>query len=125
MRYYRDLQPGETLQAGDERFRGGNDWAAVGAELFGLTPNDVPWGLFRRPVDLPVLQPVTPEAVSELEQREAWVILFRHREAQWNRYARATYVPLGRCWFGSDGNKIDPLEFCWFIVPDAIPEVQQ
>jgi hypothetical protein len=80
---------------------------------------------YRRPVDLPTLQPVTPEAMMELEGRGAWVILFRHREAQWNRYARATYVPLGRCWFGSDGNKIDPLEFCWFIVPDAIPEVQQ
>ena len=75
MRYYRDIEPKETLQAGDERFRGGNDWAAVGAELFGLTPNDLPWGLFRRPVDLPVLQPVTAEAMAELERREKTMIV--------------------------------------------------
>ena len=76
-------------------------------------------------VDAPILQRVTPEAMAELEGRGAWVILFRHREAQWNRYATATYFPRERCWCGSNGNKIDPLDFCWFIVPDAIPEVQQ
>jgi hypothetical protein len=73
----------------------------------------------------PRLQPVTPEAMAELEGRGAWAILFRHRESRWNRYAGATCFPRERCWFGSDGNKIDPLDFCWYIVPDAIPEVQQ
>ena len=81
-------------------------------------------GYFRI-VDLPTLQPVTPEAMAELESRGAWVILFRHKQSQWNRYARAAYSMCGRCWFNGGGNEIDPLDFCWFIDPSAIPEVQQ
>ena len=125
MKVYRDLKLGETLREGDESLADPPQWVPVNQSLFGLSPAAQTLPEYRRPVDLPTLQPVTPEAMAELEGREAWVILFRHRESQWNRYARATYVPLGRCWFGSDGNKIDPLDFCWFIVPDTIPEVQQ
>mgnify|MGYP006289942355 CR=1 FL=1 len=125
MKVYRNLKPDETLQAGDERFWVGNcEWIAIGESVVGRSVPEDCWQ-YRRPVDSPVLQRVTPEAVSELEQREAWVILFRHKQVQWNRYARATYNKFGRCWINSNGNAIDPLDFYWFIVPDTIPEVQQ
>ena len=125
MKLYRNLKPDETLQAGDERMSGNGGWKPAEAVWIGQpVPEDL-MGCFRRPVDLPTLQPVTPEAMAELEGRGEWVILFRHREAQWNRYARATYSKFGHCWFGADGKEINPLDFCWFIVPDTIPEVQQ
>lgn len=73
----------------------------------------------------PRLQPVTPEAMAELEGRDAWVILFRHRESYYSRYERAIYFPLERGWFGSDGNQINPLDWYWYIEPSTIPEVQQ
>lgn len=85
MKLYRDLQEGETLQAGDEAFRGGNDWASVVAELYGLTPSDVPWGLFRRPVDLPMLTPVTPEAMAEPEP--AWLTRLAKGDATMSPFA--------------------------------------
>ena len=120
MRYYRDIKPGETLQAGDERFRGGNDWAAVGAELFGLTSNDVPWALFRRPVDLPVLQRVTPEAMAELEGDEIRTIAVLSKGSgktmTWNTKLRQ--------WHSRAGHD-NPLEWGWFIDLSTIPEVQQ
>ena len=118
MRYYRDLQLDETLQVGDERFRGGNDWAAIGAELFGLTPNDVPWGLFRRPVNLPVLQLVTPEAMTELEDEEIRTIaVLSQRSVKammwgWRRL---------RQWVSRAGQD-NPLEWQWFIDLSTIPE---
>ena len=124
MKLYRDLQAGETLQAGDEKQNWPLEWVPVNSAFYGANPG-VYVAEYRRPVNLPVLQPVTPAAMAELEGRGTWVILFRHRESRWNRYAGATYFPRERCWFGSDGNKIDPLDFCWYIVPDAIPEVQQ
>jgi hypothetical protein len=70
MRYYRDLQPGETLQAGDERlYIVPITWMPIAETAVGWQVTEL--RLYRRPVDLPVLQPVTPEAMAELEGREA------------------------------------------------------
>ena len=73
----------------------------------------------------PRLQRVTPEAIKELEARHAWVILFRHRESYYSRYARATYFPLEHGWCDSDDDQINPLDWYWYIEPSTIPEVQQ
>ena len=123
---YRDLQPDEAVQPGDERLnRDGAEWVTVERVWIGqLVPEDL-MGCFRRPVDLPTLQRVTPEAMAELEGRGAWVILFQHKESQWNRYTKAAYSIFGRSWFSESGKEINPLDFCWFIDLSAIPEVQQ
>ena len=56
MTLYRDLQPGETLQAGDEQLHNdGAEWVAVETVWIGRpVPEDLQ-GCFRRPVNLPVL----------------------------------------------------------------------
>ena len=114
MKLYRDIEPGETLQAGDEKQQWPLEWAPVDPAFYGANPGAYRLE-YRRPVNLPMLQPVTPEAIKELEQRGAWVILFRHKQAQWTRYAKAAYSKFGRCWFSEGDNEIDPLDFCWFI----------
>ena len=50
MRYYRDLQPGETLQAEDERLHYGRVWATVDAAIYGADPGAY-LAEYRRPVD--------------------------------------------------------------------------
>ena len=116
MKLYRDIQSGETLQAGDEKQQWPLEWAPVEAVWIGQrVPSDLAaW--YRRPVDAvpreeherlqdvlaevrylhghamhdrdtmreqlaalqsqPHLQPVTPEAMAELESREAIGVLF-------------------------------------------------
>ena len=71
MKYYRDLHPNETLQAGDERMSGNSrEWVPVYSGSIGQpAPADL-LAFYRRPVDLPTLQPVTPEAMMELEGDE-------------------------------------------------------
>lgn len=77
MRYYRDLEPDEPLQAGDEILADPPQWVPVNPSLFGLSPAARSLPEYRRPVDLPVLQRVTPEAMAELERcDECEVILF-------------------------------------------------
>ena len=132
MRYYRGLQPDEILQAGDEALRDDDEWvpvlpaainAARIAALYGMPP--FRRSRVRRPVDLPVLQPVTPEAMAELKDQETPFILFRHKEEPAFRFERAEYSKLVSLWLNADGYEINPFDWQWFIVPSTIPEVQQ
>ena len=74
-------------------------------------------GYFRT-VDLPVLQPVTPEAMAELESREVIGVLFVDgygvQVASYNRYR-------GWWWCGGIG-KLDRPTRGWFIELSTIPE---
>ena len=77
MRYYRDLQPGETLQAGDERMSGNSrEWVPVYEGSIGQSvPADLAaW--YRRPVD------AVPREEHERPQRavEACSRYFEHCE---------------------------------------------
>ena len=88
MKLYRNLKPDETLQAGDERMSGNGGWKPAEAVWIGQpVPEDL-MGCFRRPVDLPTLQRVTPEAMAELEARGGYVTFFRH-----SRSVRCVYSP--------------------------------
>jgi hypothetical protein len=124
MRYYRDLQPGETLQAGDERLnRAGAEWVPVEAVWIGQpVPEDL-MGCFRRPVDLPTLQRVTPKAMGELEARHAVSVLVV------TEYGARTlnYSHQGFWWRDDWGvhNPVDRPTRGWFIELSTIPEVQQ
>ena len=122
-RYYRDLKPGETLQAGDEALRDDDEWVPVLPAAYGMPP--FRRSRVRRPVDLPVLQPITPEAMAELKDQETPFILFRHKEEPAFRFERAEYSKLVSLWLNADGYEINPFDWQWFIVPSAIPEVQQ
>ena len=51
MKLYRDLQPGETLQAGDEILADPPQWVPVNSSLFGLSPALRGLPEYRRPVD--------------------------------------------------------------------------
>ena len=162
MKLYRDLQPDETLQAGDERLSGhSRQWVLVEAVWIGQPVAADSRLRFRRPVDAvpreeherlqdvlaevrylhghamhdrdtmreqlaalqsqPHLQPVTPEAMAELESREAIGVLFVDgygvQVASHNRYR-------GWWWCGGIG-KLDRPTRGWFIELSTIPEVQQ
>ena len=120
MKVYRDIKPGETLQAGDE-IHSGRRWIPIPEQPAGvvLSGRDLP--LFRRPVDLPTLQPVTPEAMAELEGRDVIGVLFVDgygvQVASYNRYR-------GWWWCGGIG-KLDRPTRGWFVDLSTIPEVQQ
>ena len=81
-------------------------------------------GYFRL-VSNPVLQPVTPEAMAELEGREAWVILFRHKESIHCRYCVVRWDAVASRWWGTPAGEENPLDWHWYIEPSTIPEVQQ
>lgn len=67
----------------------------------------------------PRLQPVTPEAMAELEARHGYVTFFAH-----GRSVRCTYSRQ-RWWDDENIQVINPLEWQWFIDLSTIPEVQQ
>ena len=73
----------------------------------------------------PRLQRVTPEAMAELEGRDAWVILFRHKESIYCRYCVVRWDARANCWWGLPGGLENPLDWHWYIEPSTIPEVQQ
>ena len=125
MKLYRDLQPGETLEAGDEQLHNdGAEWVTVETVWIGrLVPEDLQ-GCFRRPVNLPVLQPVTPEAMAELESRCASGVLVASEDAArvlnysqqlgyWWRDEWGASIRVDRPWRG------------WFIELSKLREVQQ
>ena len=76
MRYYRNIRPDEPLQVSDERLLySERKWVPVQAAWVGRTASAdwLEW-YYRRPVDLPVLQPVTPRAIEALEGEEICTI---------------------------------------------------
>jgi hypothetical protein len=83
--------------------------------------------LYRRPVDLPTLQPVTPEAMAELEQRQhaAVVVLYP------NRLPHTVFVRFWNTrnqWHVAGSHPmttIDRPTAGWFIDLSTIPEVRQ
>ena len=118
VRYYRDIQPGETLQAGDEIYSG-REWIPIAEQSIGVELSGRELLLFRRPVDLLVLQPVTPEAMAELERHNAATIVTCDHDSAWvYRWSKgmrwtANRLPATRPTWG------------WFIDLTTIPEVQQ
>ena len=68
----------------------------------------------------PRLQPVTPEAMAELEGDEVRRIAVLH---QWS-CKTMVWVPRLRQWHSGTGCD-NPLEWGWFIELSTIPEVQQ
>ena len=124
MRYYRDLQLDETLQVGDERLSGHlRQWVPVEAVWIGQPVAADSRLRYRRPVDLPTLQRVTPEAIREMEGREAWVILFRHKESIHCRYCVVRWDAVASRWWGTPAGEENPLDWQWYIEPSTIPEV--
>ena len=123
MRGYRSLQRDETLQVGDERMNGNGGWVPVEAVWIGQpVPEDL-MRCFRRPVDLPTLQRVTPEAMAELESREAvGVLVASEHGARILSYSRRGYW-----WRGDvvDGFRADRPTRGWFIELETLMEVQQ
>ena len=93
----------------------------VNSSLFGLSPAVRSLPEYRRPVDLPVLQRVTPEAMAELKDQETPFILFRHKEEPAFRFERVEYSKFSSLWLDVDGYEINPFDWQWFIVPSAIP----
>ena len=124
MKVYRDMQPGETLQAGDEKQQWPLEWMPVDPAFYGANPGAYRLE-YRRPVNLPVLQPVTPGAMAELEGRGTWVVLFRHKEFIHCRYCVVKWDARAGCWWGTPTGVENPLDWHWFIEPSTIPEVQQ
>ena len=117
MRYYRDLQAGETLQAGDEALRDDDEWVPVLPAAYGMPP--FRRSRVRRPVDLPMLQRVTPEAMAELEQSE-WVGIIHTCE-----YYTAVKGWDGKQWYDeATGNNVDRPTGGWFIELAKLTEVQ-
>ena len=128
MKLYRDLRAGETLQFGDERQTSNGVWVPFEAVWIGQpVPEDLRW-CFRRPVNLPVLQPVTPEAMAELEGRAAVgvVMITPYNEAGDNIVRVMSFVA-GKWGHYRDGWKADVSRpsVGWFIDLTTIPEVQQ
>ena len=121
MKLYRDIQPGEMLQAGDERMSGDlSGWVPVEALSIGQRVPSRLTAWYRRPVDLPTLQPVTPEAMAELEGDEVRRIAVLH---QWS-CKTMVWVPRLRQWHSGTGHD-NPLEWQWFIELSTLKEVQQ
>ena len=119
MRYYRDIQPDETLQPGDERIGGNCRWVPVEAVWIGQPVPEDARGCFRRPVDLPVLQPVTPEAMAELESRGMATIVTCYYDAAWvYRWAKSSR-------WTADRRPATRPALGWFVDLSTIPEVQQ
>ena len=120
MKVYRNLKPDETLQAGDERMSGNGGWKPAEAVWIGRpVPEDLT-GCFRRPVDLPTLQRVTPEAMAELEGRE-WVGIIHTCE-----YYTAVKGWDGKQWYDeATGNSVYRPTGGWFIDLSKLKEVQQ
>ena len=119
MKLYRDLQPGETLRAGDERMnRSGAEWVPAEAVWIGQPVPENLMGCFRRPVDLPVLQRVTPEAMAELEDEEIRAIAVLSQTSvkamMWGGRRLRQWV--------SRAGQDNPLEWQWFIDLSTIPE---
>ena len=71
----------------------------------------------------PRLQRVTPEAMAELEGREAWVILFRHKESIHCRYCVVRWDAVASRWWGTPAGEENPLDWQWYIEPSTIPEM--
>ena len=121
MKVYRTLKPDETLQAGDERMNGNCGWKPAEAVWIGQpVPEDL-MGCFRRPVDLPTLQRVTPEAMAELEGR-GWVGIIHICE-----YYTAALGCDGRQWHDllKGNTTVDRPTAGWFIELEKLKEVQQ
>ena len=117
MRGYRSLQRDETLQVGDERMSGNGGWKPAEAVWIGQpVPEDL-MRCFRRPVNLPVLQPVTPEAMAELEGAEIRTICVLSQGSA----KTMTWKPQLRYWLSRAGHD-SPLEWDWFIELSTIPE---
>ena len=121
MRVYRDLQPDETLQASDERLSGHlRQWVPVEAVWIGQPVAADSRLRFRRPVDLPFLQPVTPEAMAELEGETPMTIAVLSKAST----KAIMWLPALRQWVSRAGQD-NPLEWQWFIDLSTIPEVTQ
>lgn len=180
---YQDLEPGETLQIGDQRMSkhpSASRWHTITSTYSSLEIGKEPCNdrfHYRRPVDAvsreeydqlrqqladertehartiygrdtlrgelgrardrieamtkvaiqlqsqPNLQRVTPEIIAELEQRQAWIVLFQHKENKNCRYAVVKYDKFGKGWWGVPGGQENLLDWHWFIEPSAIPEV--
>ena len=121
-KYYRDLEPGEELQPRDEKQQWPLEWAPVDPAFYGANPGAYRLE-YRRPVNLPVLQPVTPEAMAELESREAvGVLVASEHGARILSYSRRGYW-----WRGDvvDGFRADRPTRGWFIELETLMEVQQ
>ena len=120
MKLYRDLQPDEALRAGDERMSGNSrEWVPVYSGSIGQpAPADL-LAFYRRPVDLPTLQRVTPEAMAELEADEIRTIAVLSR----GHAKTMTWKPSLRQWQSRAADS--PLDWQWFIELSTIPEVQQ
>ena len=74
---------------------------------------------YRRPVDLPVLQPVTPEAMAELEADEMVTVVCVSQDTA----KTMTWLPARKEWQSSAGAD-NPLEWQWFVNLSTIPEAQ-
>ena len=124
-KYYRDLQPGETMQVGDERLEPATDlhrrqWQPVNPVFYGASVSATFAAEYRRPVNLPVLQRVTPEAIKELEGNEIRTIAVLSQGSA----KTMTWNTNFRQWHSRAGHD-NPLEWQWFIDLSTIPEVQQ
>ena len=106
------------LQAGDE-IHSGRRWIPIPEQPAGVVLSGRDLLLFRRPVDLPVLQPVTPEAIKAMEGDEIRTICVLSQGAAktmtWNTRLRQ--------WHSKAGHD-SPLEWGWFVDLSTIPEVQ-
>ena len=71
-------------------------------------------------VDAPVLQPVTPEAIKELEGEEARTICVLSRAGA----KTMAWLPSLGQWLSKAGHD-SPLEWQWFIELSTLKEVQQ
>ena len=122
MKLYRDIQPGETLQAEDERMSGNSrEWVPVYSGSIGQpAPADL-LAFYRRPANLPFLQPVTPESMAELEGREVIGVLF----VDGYGVQIASYNSSRGWWWCGGIGKLDRPTRGWFIELSTIPEVQQ
>ena len=124
VKYYRDLRSDERLQAGDERLEPATDiqrqqWQQISAASYGNVVSRHYLSEYRRPVDLPVLQRVTPEAMAELELRDRATIVTCDHDAAWvYRWAK------GIRWTADRRPATRPA-LGWFVDLSTIPEVQQ
>ena len=120
MRYYRDLQPDETLRPGDEKLQEPLEWVPVNPAFYGVAPSARYLPEYRRPVDLPTLQPVTPEAMAELEGRER--VLIVHIS---DYDARHLSHGVNGWWEEPAGRRTPRPPSGWFIELSKLKEVQQ
>ena len=123
MRCYRNVKPDEPVQQTDERMNGNCGWVPVEAVWIGQpVPEDL-LGCFRRPVNLPVLQRVTPEAMAELEARSAAGVLVAT-----DQFARVLNYSHQGYWWRDDmgaGFRVNRPTRGWFVELVTLKEVQQ